>query len=305
MLHMGMDKAAGAQAQRRAAGDGRHPARGRAPRRLSAPVLRRHAPARDDRHGAVLQPAAADRRRADHRPGRDDPGADRRPGQAPARRDRAWRSSGSRTTWASSPGWPTACIVMYAGFIVEEAPVKELYANPRHPYTLGCWARCRAWTQPGRIALTSIEGLPPDLIDLPEGCPFCARCTYRIEQCCDRESHRLSRSAPGHEVACWVDVTRRSRRRRRRQERRYERQQQHGTNLLEVRDLKMYFPDHAGGPSAPGGRRQGRRWPELSTSSRARRWAWWASRAAASRPPGGRSCSSTSRPPGQVLFEGS
>ena len=76
-------------------------------RRLSAPVLGRHAPACDDRHGPVLQPAAPDRRRADHRAGRDDPGPDRRPGQDACGTRSAWRSSGSRTTWASWPGWPT------------------------------------------------------------------------------------------------------------------------------------------------------------------------------------------------------
>ncbi len=48
----------------------------------------------------------------------------------------AWPSSGSPTTWASSPGWRPGA-VMYAGFVIEEAPVKELYQHPTHPYTLG------------------------------------------------------------------------------------------------------------------------------------------------------------------------
>ena len=63
----------------RAAAPGRHPERRPEHRRLSAPVLRRDAPARDDRDGAVLQPGRADRRRADHRARRHDPGADPRP----------------------------------------------------------------------------------------------------------------------------------------------------------------------------------------------------------------------------------
>ena len=88
MLHLGMDKAAARKRSVELLEMVGIPARDGSARRLSAPVLRRHAPARDDRHGAVLQPAAADRRRADHRAGRDHPGADRRPGQAAARRNR-------------------------------------------------------------------------------------------------------------------------------------------------------------------------------------------------------------------------
>ncbi len=82
-------------------------------------------------------------------------------------------------------------IVMYAGFIVEEAAVKELYANPRHPYTLGL--------------LGSLPRLPPDLIDLPPGCPFYARCAWRIERCL-QENPALEAVGPQHKAACWVDV---------------------------------------------------------------------------------------------------
>ena len=96
--------------------------------------------------------------------------------------------------------------VMYAGFIVEEAPVKELYANPRHPYTLGLLGSLpRLDEQRGR-RLVSIEGLPPDLIDLPRGCPFYARCNYRVERC-QAENPELEPAGPNHTVACWVDVT--------------------------------------------------------------------------------------------------
>ena len=54
--------------------------------------------------------------------------------------------------------------------------------------------------------LTSIEGLPPDLIDLPKGCPFYARCHYRVERCAT-ENPNLEPVGPGHRIACWVDVT--------------------------------------------------------------------------------------------------
>jgi oligopeptide transport system ATP-binding protein len=96
-------------------------------------------------------------------------------------------------------------IVMYAGFIVEESAVKELYANPRHPYTLGLLGSLPRLDEDRPERLRSIEGLPPDLIDLPPGCPFYARCIYRIERC-QRENPPLETVGPNHKVACWVDV---------------------------------------------------------------------------------------------------
>jgi oligopeptide transport system ATP-binding protein len=66
-------------------------------------------------------------------------------------------------------------MVMYAGFIVEEAPVKAIYGDPRHPYTLGLLGSLPRLDEIREDKLQSIEGLPPDLIALPEGCPFAAR----------------------------------------------------------------------------------------------------------------------------------
>ena len=63
-------------------------------------------------------------------------------------------------------------IVMYAGFIVEEADVRELYADPRHPYTIGLLGSLPRLDADRPERLISIEGLPPDLIELPKGCPF-------------------------------------------------------------------------------------------------------------------------------------
>ena len=99
-------------------------------------------------------------------------------------------------------------LVMYSGYIVEKADVKELYKNPRHPYTLGLLRslprvdRSRASEE----RLVPIEGLPPDLTDLPPGCPFVPRCPYAINRCV-AENPALEPVNPGHEVACWVDVT--------------------------------------------------------------------------------------------------
>jgi oligopeptide transport system ATP-binding protein len=96
--------------------------------------------------------------------------------------------------------------VMYAGYIMEEADVKSLYSDPRLPYTLGLLGSLpRLDEQRGR-RLVSIEGLPPDLIDLPKGCPFYERCDYRIDQCLV-ENPTLRTVALNHKVACWVDVT--------------------------------------------------------------------------------------------------
>ena len=97
-------------------------------------------------------------------------------------------------------------VVMYAGFIVEEAAVKELYGNPRHPYTIGLLGSLPRLDASRSHRLTSIEGLPPDLIDLPKGCPFYARCYARTERCAT-ENPRLEPIGPGHKVACWVDVS--------------------------------------------------------------------------------------------------
>ncbi len=96
--------------------------------------------------------------------------------------------------------------VMYAGHLVEEAPVKEVYGNPRHPYTEGLLGSLPRLDEIREDRLTSIEGLPPDLIDLPPGCPFEPRCVYAIDKC--REVRpELEPVGPRHRIACWVDVT--------------------------------------------------------------------------------------------------
>ena len=97
-------------------------------------------------------------------------------------------------------------IVMYAGYIVEEAPVKELYMDPRHPYTMGLLGSLPRLDEERPHKLQSIEGLPPDLIDFPKGCPFYARCNYRLDICAG-EMPPLEKIGVGHKVACHVDVT--------------------------------------------------------------------------------------------------
>ena len=96
-------------------------------------------------------------------------------------------------------------IVMYAGFIIEEAPVRELYADPRHPYTLGLLGSLPRVDDTAHRRLVSIEGLPPDLLGLPPGCPFAPRCIYAIDRC-QKENPPLESVGPGHWKACWVDT---------------------------------------------------------------------------------------------------
>ena len=96
-------------------------------------------------------------------------------------------------------------LVMYAGFIIEEARVKDLYSDPRHPYTLGLLGSLPRVDETQHRRLVSIEGMPPDLLGLPPGCPFAARCVYRIERC-DKENPPLEPVSPGHWKACWVDT---------------------------------------------------------------------------------------------------
>jgi len=95
--------------------------------------------------------------------------------------------------------------VMYAGYLVERAEVHEFYGNPLHPYSLGLLGSLPRLDSKLREKLTPIQGLPPDLIALPPGCPFYARCQYRIPKCLD-ENPPLREVVDGHEVACWVDM---------------------------------------------------------------------------------------------------
>jgi oligopeptide transport system ATP-binding protein len=101
-------------------------------------------------------------------------------------------------------------IVMYGGFIIEEAPVDDLFANPLHPYTLGLIQSLPRVDEDEHRKLYSIEGLPPVLYEKPTSCPFAPRCTWVLERCC-QENPSLQDVAPRHRVACWVDSTLRGR----------------------------------------------------------------------------------------------
>ena len=92
--------------------------------------------------------------------------------------------------------------VMYAGFIVEQAPVRDLYNQPSHPYTLGLLESIPQLDQKEQNRLASIKGLPPDLLQEPNHCPFAPRCPFVIDKCWE-ENPPLHQVAPNHTSACW------------------------------------------------------------------------------------------------------
>ncbi len=91
--------------------------------------------------------------------------------------------------------------VMYAGQLVETAPVEELFARPRHPYTRALLAALPTSGQP-RGSLRVIEGQVPDLSDPPPGCRFLSRCAERLPECV--ELPLLAPAAGDREIACWT-----------------------------------------------------------------------------------------------------
>jgi oligopeptide transport system ATP-binding protein len=95
--------------------------------------------------------------------------------------------------------------VMYAGLIVEEAPSKELFGNPSHPYTLGLMSSLPRLDTGSRERLVSIEGRPPALLRAPQSCPFAPRCKFVIDRC-RKENPPLVPVEVNHWSACWVDV---------------------------------------------------------------------------------------------------
>jgi oligopeptide transport system ATP-binding protein len=95
--------------------------------------------------------------------------------------------------------------VMYAGFIVEEAIVDDLYEDPRHPYTLALLAALPRADRRRDRRLRSIPGAPPNLLVEPHGCPFAPRCEFVFERCL-ADNPSLESVAPRHRIACWVDV---------------------------------------------------------------------------------------------------
>ncbi|SEC51279.1 peptide/nickel transport system ATP-binding protein [Rhizobiales bacterium GAS191] len=93
-------------------------------------------------------------------------------------------------------------IVMYAGKIVEEAGVLELFGNPAHPYTRGLMQSVRDRSRKRRQRLPEIPGVVPNLRDPFAGCSFAERCAFATSRCRE-EAPEMRTISPGHAAACW------------------------------------------------------------------------------------------------------
>ena len=104
-------------------------------------------------------------------------------------------------------------LVMYGGFVVEEAVLDEIYKAPRHPYTIALLKSIPSLKLEAGARLPSIAGAPPNLFAHPVGCPFAPRCGYATGRCTKEmpvlEPVKGVASDVEHRVACWVDVNER------------------------------------------------------------------------------------------------
>ncbi|MBW1888504.1 MAG: ABC transporter ATP-binding protein [Deltaproteobacteria bacterium] len=93
--------------------------------------------------------------------------------------------------------------VMYAGKVVESAKVRDLFKNPKHPYTSALMESLPQMEQKVK-RLYSIEGQPPDLMNVPEGCSFWPRCSQAME-ICKKEYPKESAVEDRHTISCWLN----------------------------------------------------------------------------------------------------
>jgi peptide/nickel transport system ATP-binding protein len=97
-------------------------------------------------------------------------------------------------------------IVMYAGRVVEKAQTYDLFHDMKMPYTEALLKSIPRVTNPSHTRLQAIGGRPPDLVNLPVGCKFAARCPYVQDKCREEEPPLLPAADPGLEVRCWFPV---------------------------------------------------------------------------------------------------
>jgi len=97
--------------------------------------------------------------------------------------------------------------VMYAGKFVETAKARNLYANPRMPYTIGLLNSIPRLDKLRQERLLSIPGLPPDMLTLPPGCAFEPRCLYHQPDICQAKMPELREVEEEHQAACFFDIT--------------------------------------------------------------------------------------------------
>jgi oligopeptide/dipeptide ABC transporter ATP-binding protein len=99
-------------------------------------------------------------------------------------------------------------LVMYAGRVVESGTTAQIFADPRHPYTLGLLRSMPRVDSPVERELTTIPGTPPSGYQEPLGCPFRPRCAWRLDACAqsDPTLAPVSGGEPRHMAACFADT---------------------------------------------------------------------------------------------------
>lgn len=97
-------------------------------------------------------------------------------------------------------------LVMYAGSIVEQGSRRDIFYNPRHPYTIGLLKSVPRLDRNRADRLTQIKGAPPDLGRIPRGCPFHPRCAFATDHC-RQVIPELRPVGVGHEIACHYDIS--------------------------------------------------------------------------------------------------
>jgi len=97
-------------------------------------------------------------------------------------------------------------MVMYAGRIVEHGTKRDVFYDPQMPYTWGLLGSIPRLDRPRPERLHTIEGMPPSLINLPEGCKFRPRCPHVLEKCTEEPGLENRVDTPGHLDRCWLDV---------------------------------------------------------------------------------------------------
>jgi oligopeptide/dipeptide ABC transporter ATP-binding protein len=98
-------------------------------------------------------------------------------------------------------------VVMYAGKVVEQAPVEQIFADANHPYTQGLLQslpRVDKDASGARRRLQEIPGIVPSLLNLPQGCKFASRCP-KVMTICEEQEPPLEQVAPNHYSACWLN----------------------------------------------------------------------------------------------------
>jgi oligopeptide/dipeptide ABC transporter ATP-binding protein len=95
--------------------------------------------------------------------------------------------------------------VMYAGRIVEEGTVDEIFYDPQHPYTWGLLGSIARPDRPRLRRLSQIQGQPPSLLAPPQGCHFRPRCPYEFDKCPQTPELAARHGNPQHLDRCWLD----------------------------------------------------------------------------------------------------